>query len=427
MNFSHTFSRDENINLWSELDYVDPSKVKVWHWGSATILVPQFFTNAIVRASQQMSIHEFQYTETFGTDSLKQSIAENFCHLARYKNISPEKNIIISSGANYLMEIMLKFKVKEHDDEVLFIEPFYSYHFAAMKGKGVAVFSKMKFDQETKRFELDFDDIAKKLSHKTKAVVICNPHNPTSRVFTEDEYRKLSKIFSSFPNLIVIEDAAYCVYLSDGTKLVYFHEIDNNFDRCVTLFSGGKIFNTTGMRTGWMVGPEKIVSSVKSHYVDTFPNSCLEQRIFQYALKDALNPFEGFSNFWEYIREDIDKRGVYFTSQMEAIGIPVVTIEGTYYGVINIEKLIQAVEPEYYYKIDRPEEYDPHGDKALARKLLKIFQIAVVPFSSVSFIRPREERFFRISLNRDWGQINLVIAALKELASQAKMTISETP
>jgi aspartate/methionine/tyrosine aminotransferase len=72
----------------------------------------------------------------------------------------------------------------------------------------------MKYNPETNRFEYDFDDFKSKLSDKTKVVLFCNPNNPTGSVMSEAESLKFTEILQKYPNVIVIEDSAYCVYTS---------------------------------------------------------------------------------------------------------------------------------------------------------------------------------------------------------------------
>jgi hypothetical protein len=60
--YSKRFDPNESINFWNELDFVDLSKLNVTHWGSASIPVPNFFKECIVKAATEMSIQDFQYT-----------------------------------------------------------------------------------------------------------------------------------------------------------------------------------------------------------------------------------------------------------------------------------------------------------------------------------------------------------------------------
>jgi aspartate/methionine/tyrosine aminotransferase len=75
----------------------------------------------------------------------------------------------------------------------------------------------------------------------------------------------------------VIEDAAYFAYTND-ISLSFFHEFDNNKDKTFTVFSGGKIFNMTGLRVGWAFGPALLIRPLKELTGAIFP-SCVDQFI----------------------------------------------------------------------------------------------------------------------------------------------------
>jgi aspartate/methionine/tyrosine aminotransferase len=316
------------------------------------------------------------------------------------------------------MEMTLQLLINHEDDEVVFLEPFYSYHFAGMKFRGLSVFSTLTLNKSETEFELNFEDLANKINSRTKAIVICNPNNPTAKVFTEEEYIKISEIIAPYKDLVVIEDAAYCVYVNEKVNLKYFHEIGDNFSRTLTIYSGGKIFNTTGMRVGWIIGPEKIIKRFLNSYTDHNSSSCIDQKVMEYALKEALEPFQDFPNFWAFIADDINKRTDYTISKLREIEIPVVEMQGTYYIIINISRLVDRVEPLHFYDLSDKTIFDGSRDKAVARKLIADYKIAVLPISSICHITPKDDRFVRLVINRNMTEINMVLDALKDIISK---------
>jgi aspartate/methionine/tyrosine aminotransferase len=92
--------------------------------------------------------------------------------------------------------------------------------------------------------------------------MLCNPHNPTGKIFTHDELQKLTKILDKHPHINVISDDVYYFLPFDGRKYHNFANMGNNWQKTLTIYSAGKMFNATGWKIGWGIGPEEIVRNV---------------------------------------------------------------------------------------------------------------------------------------------------------------------
>lgn len=406
------------MTLWDELSAIDASKLRVLPWGAASIPPPDFFKDSINKAVQEMSVAEYQYTPACGTKNLRKVIVESFSGIARYRNADPDRNVIVASGAIVVTEFALRALINDSDDQVLCFEPYYPWHFMYLKYKGKIVFSKLKADAESMEFKIDYDDFRSKLNKNTKVVIFTNPNNPTAKVFSEEEYTKLTEILNEFPHVTIIEDSAYCVYLEKDSKLRYFHEFGNNITKTLTVFSGGKIFNTTGIRVGWGFGCEELISLIRDGYSDNPPPSCLEQKVFEFALPLALQPYQKCDNYWEFTKKDLELRVVYILNNINPIYLHNMNYQGTYYAAILIDTVTQQIEDKYYYRLDKPDVREPYRDKAFARKLIAEFKVGVLPLSALHNSNPKEDRFVRIAFNRNWEELVILMIALQSFAWQ---------
>lgn len=97
------------------------------------------------------------------------------------------------------------------------------------------------------------------LSEKTKVLILNSPHNPTGKCFSLEEQEKITEILKDFPNVVVISDEVYDFLTFDGLKHIPFSSIGDNWNRTVTIYSGGKLLNATGWKVGWAIAPEKIL------------------------------------------------------------------------------------------------------------------------------------------------------------------------
>ena len=97
------------------------------------------------------------------------------------------------------------------------------------------------------------------LSAHTKILMINTPHNPTGKAFTREELEEITDILEYFPNCVVVADEVYDFLTFDDIEHVSFASIGDNWQRTVSIYSGGKLFNATGWKVGWAIGPERIL------------------------------------------------------------------------------------------------------------------------------------------------------------------------
>ena len=93
------------------------------------------------------------------------------------------------------------------------------------------------------------------LSSKTKLLIFNNPNNPTGKCFTREELETITKILEEFPHVFVLSDEVYDFLTFDKREHILFATLGNNYEKTISLFSGGKLFNCTGWKVGWAIGP----------------------------------------------------------------------------------------------------------------------------------------------------------------------------
>lgn len=107
----------------------------------------------------------------------------------------------------------------------------------------------------------DVDHLKKALSTKTKVVILNNAHNPTGKLFTREELEGITNVLNEYPNVIVISDDVYEFLVFDGKETTLFASIGDNYNKTVSVFSGGKLFSATGWKVGWGIGPADIINA----------------------------------------------------------------------------------------------------------------------------------------------------------------------
>jgi len=118
----------------------------------------------------------------------------------------------------------------------------------------------LKLSEEDGVWKFDPDVLRAELSKPTTKVFCFNtPHNPTGKVFTVEEMQQISDILDDCPHVVVLSDEVYDFLTFDGMEHTNFATIGNNWNRTLSIFSGGKLLNATGWKIGWTIGPERLI------------------------------------------------------------------------------------------------------------------------------------------------------------------------
>ena len=109
------------------------------------------------------------------------------------------------------------------------------------------------------KWQIDFESLEAAMSEKTRILLLNTPQNPTGKVFSREELEKISAIVDKYPRCFVLSDEVYDFLTFDGREHVHFATIGDNWKRTISVFSGGKMFNATGWKVGWGIGPKELV------------------------------------------------------------------------------------------------------------------------------------------------------------------------
>ena len=205
------------------------------------------------------------------------------------RSLNPKTEILISGGANGALSSFVSALCNE-GDELLLFEPAYPAYYDYVELAG----AKMKTVPLTvKEGEWVFDaqQVRAALSDKTKVFVLNTPHNPTGKCFTREEQETLTEILKDFPHVVVIADEVYDFLTFDNKEHVRFATIGDNWNRTITMYSGGKLLNCTGWKVGWSIGPQKLIrlGGIVNN-VTTFSTNTPAQVAISKSLKKAFEP-----------------------------------------------------------------------------------------------------------------------------------------
>ena len=230
----YIFHADETMTF----PYKDEEFIRMW------VADMEFATPDVVIDGMRERLDKriFGYTRVF-EKSYYDALAA-WCK-ARYDWSFDRKELVMSNGIIPALFEMVEYICKP-DEKVLFLTPSYAYFkYAAEAGNREYVCSDLVY--EDGRYSIDFDDFAKKAAdEKTSLLILCNPHNPSGRVWTEEELKGLAKIIEE-NSLWVISDEIHCDLLRCNQKHIPLGKVMPDYQRLVTCMAPSKTFNLAGM------------------------------------------------------------------------------------------------------------------------------------------------------------------------------------
>lgn len=317
-----------------------------------------------------------KYSLQPGYPKLKQAVAQRVSKIAG-RPVDAEKEIFISTGAMEALFTAITSLLEEGDDVLLF-DPSYASHIEQVKFAGAKpVFVSLN---EKEAWAIDQDKLNRSITKKTKAIVICNPGNPTGKVFLEDELRFIVNLAIE-NDLFVIADETYDFLLYDSARHISLTSFPELKDRLAACFSFSKEFAMTGWRVGYMYAPSEVIEqTLKVHDAAVI---CAPS-ISQYAALVALTCRQEDTE--ESVRDILVRRREVILSRLDALG-----------------DLFSYIKPMgAYYILPRYLKTQLSSDE-FSKKILHEAKVITIPGRAFG---PSAEGHIRMSFGADENEIN---------------------
>jgi aminotransferase len=246
-------------------------------WAKPTAGTPEHINQAAIEAIKNGLTGG--YSTSDGLAELRLEIEKK---LQRDNNVKVDiSQILVTVGAieGLAASVMA---VIDPGDEVILPSPTYSTHIQQVvlaSGKPVLVPL-----IERDGFTLDLEALTRAIGPKTRAIMYCNPNNPTGSVFPEEQLRNLAKIALEH-NLMVITDEAYEYFVFDDHHHFCVASIPEMKKNVISCFTFTKTYAMTGWRIGYLHADEEIISQIKKAHI---PFSICAPVVSQYAALAAL-------------------------------------------------------------------------------------------------------------------------------------------
>jgi N-succinyldiaminopimelate aminotransferase len=196
-----------------------------------------------------------QYPPGIGMPVLRQAIAD---HQRRFYGLTPDADteVLVTAGATEALAATILALVDDGDEIVTF-EPFYdSYAAIIALSRGVQKNVALRAPD----FQPDHDELRRAVTGRTRIILINNPHNPTGTVLGRETLELVVELAHQH-DAIIVTDEVY-EHLTFGVQHTPIATLPGAVDRTVTISSGGKTFNTTGWKVGWLTAPKQLLQPI---------------------------------------------------------------------------------------------------------------------------------------------------------------------
>ena len=247
-------------------------KVFDFSLGNPSVPAPDSVREAIielVNTTDPTVLHG--YMSNAGFEDVRQTIAESLNR--RFDTKFSAKNLIMTVGAASGLNVILKTILNPGEEVIVFAPYFLEYGAYVRNYDGVLV----EISPDTATFQPNLAEFEKKITPKTKAVIVNTPHNPTGVVYSEETIRKLSAILEAkqkeFGTVIyLISDEPYRELAYDGVEVPY---LTKYYDNTVVEYSYSKSLSLPGERIGYLVIPDEADGSEELISAATIANRTL--------------------------------------------------------------------------------------------------------------------------------------------------------
>lgn len=249
------------------------------------------------------------------------------------------EDIIYTSGVVPAVSAVIK-ALTLPGDQVIVQGPVYNCFFSSIRNNGCeTVSNSLIYNKEELRYEIDFDDLERKLAHeRARLMLICNPHNPGGRVWTRDELTRVAELCRKY-GVRVVSDEIHCELTLYDNEYVPFGSLPDELSRgSITCCSPSKAFNTAGLQIANIVCRDAEVRNRIDRAINI--NEVCDVNPFGVIALQAAYSDEGYewlTQLRAYISNNYDLLRERFARELPKC--KVMRMEGTYLAWIDCTQL----------------------------------------------------------------------------------------
>lgn len=331
-----------------------------------------------------------QYSITWGAKNFREALAKKQSKFMGI-NINPEDNIVVTCGSTEAMMAAMMSVVDEGDKVVVF-SPFYeNYGADAILSGAKPIYVSLN----PPTFSFDKQELEDAFKQGAKALILCNPSNPSGKVFTLDELMYIASLAEKY-DAYVITDEVYEHIVYKPNKHIYFASLPGMFNRTISCSSLSKTYSITGWRLGYVIASKEVIEVVKKvHDFLTVGAAAPLQEA-------AVVGLEFEDKYYEDLAKDYEAKRELFVGGLDKLGIKHTNPQGAYYVLVDIS------------------EFGYESDLDFCEKMCERVGVAAVPCSC--FFKTEENRYIRFHFAKKEETLKEALKRLEKMKELMKIT-----
>lgn len=270
-----------------------------------------------------------QYPITMGAPNFRQALARK-CGRFMGRTLNPDTEIVVTIGSTEAMVDTI-FALTNPGDKIVMFSPYFeNYRAQAIMADCEPIFVPLV----PPTFNFDPNVLEEAFKQHPKAILICNPSNPSGKVFTEEELKLIAGLAVKY-DVYVIMDEVYEHIVYAPHHHIYMNSLPGMWERTVSCSSLSKTYSITGWRLGYAIAPQHLMDRIKQfHDFNTVgaPSVLMEAAIAGLDMPDSY--YAEFGAHYTHMKE-------LFTKGLDRIGIPYTDPQGAYFVLANIGQFLK--------------------------------------------------------------------------------------
>jgi methionine transaminase len=281
-----------------------------------------------------------QYPPMAGVAPLREAVAEKAEALygIRY---DAEHEVTIVPGATYGIFTAIATWVRPGDEVVLFEPAYDSYAPAVEVAGGTPVYVQLRFPD----YSIDWDEVQRALTPRTRMMVINTPNNPSASVFSAEDMRALEGMLRN-TDIAIVSDEVYEHIVFDGHRHQSVARFPGLAERSFVVSSFGKTYHVTGWKTGYVLAPRELMTEFRK--VHQF-NAFVTNGPVQYALADYMKDKDAYLSLAAFYQKKRD----YFLQGLAASRLKPLPSRGTFFQNVRYDAVSDEKDTELAIRLTR--------------------------------------------------------------------------
>lgn len=276
-----------------------------------------------------------QYEITWGSKKFREALAEKQSRFMGVP-IDPEREIVVTCGSTEAMMVAMM-TVCNPGDKVIVFSPFYENYGADTILCGA---QPIYVPLHPPAFNFDVNELEEAFKQGVKALVLCNPSNPTGKVFTSEELTIIANLVKKY-DTFVITDEVYEHIIYAPYKHVYMASLPGMFERTISCSSLSKTYSITGWRLGYIIAPPKIIDNARK--VHDFLTVGAAAPLQEAALAGLNMP----DRYYEDLQKLYTRKRDIFLNGLKEAGLKYTEPQGAYYVLVDISEFTNGSDGEF--------------------------------------------------------------------------------